>query len=291
MKKTLHQRRLVIKLRQDAMTSKQVMLIFALLLSAHFATGCVKTTDFIDEVLTGTPLVNPMPTDTGIYPRRQIWAIVPFRNESGSSSVREAHLADILVGQLETQPGIDVLPVNRVLAAMDALEFNHITTPQQALTLRRVLEVDALIVGTVTAFDPYDPPTVGIGIELYVDNNLPWFSHIGDLTELQRAPIDTKTRTAEGYSPQENAALMKQPLTVVNGYFDAAEPGTRKLLQAFAAGRGVDEKDPNAWRLYRIDIDLYSEFVANTVSRRLMQAEKERLEQLQAQVTPEQPTS
>ncbi|WP_432799484.1 hypothetical protein [Poriferisphaera sp. WC338] len=270
------------------MTSKQVMLFFVLLLSAHAMAGCSYTKKYYQKYFGEEQLVDPMSMDTGIYPRRQVWGIVPLRNESGSSSVRGAHLADKLAGQLETQPGIDVLPVNRVLAAMDALEYTEITSPEQALTLRRVLEVDALIVGTVTAYDPYDPPRLGLAIELYVDDQLPWFSQIGDLTELQRAPIDTKTRTNQRATAAESKALYRQPLTVANGYFDAAEPGTRKLLQEYAKGRGVNEKDKNVWRLYRINMDLYTEFVTNIVSRRLMQAELNRLAEMQPK---EKPTS
>ncbi|WP_145075937.1 hypothetical protein [Poriferisphaera corsica] len=253
------------------MTSKQVMLILAATLLLQVLAGCT---------LFQSEKIDPMDVQsTGIYPRRQLWAVVPLRNESGSAldPDRGARIADTLAGRLETQPGIDVLPVNRVLAAMESLQMTEITTPAEALTLRHVLEVDALVVGTISAFDAYDPPKLGLGIELYVDDNLPWFRGVGDLSTLQQSSTDTLSRPVGSNNSAYQQNRSHQPLTVAVGYFDAAEPGTRDLLKQYAKDRGVKPSDKNNWRLYRINMDLYTEFVAHIVSDRLMQSETLRL--------------
>ncbi|QQE11220.1 hypothetical protein JD969_17240 [Planctomycetota bacterium] len=262
------------------MTSKQFMLIIVTLLTLTTLTGCSlfesKKTDPMD------------PISTGIYPRRQLWAVVPLRNESGTALVvdKGARIADTLAAQLETQPGIDVIPVNRVLAAMESLQITQITTPAEALTLRHVLEVDALVVGSITAYNAYDPPKLGIGVELYVNDKLPWFNGVGDLSVLQQSATDKLSHpigsTASTYAQPQG---VRQPLTVAVGYFDAGDPGTQDLLKLYASGRGVNQKDKYAWRLWRINMDLYTEFVANIVSDRLMKLEVKRLQESQPKPT------
>ena len=241
------------KLRQDAMTSEQVLLILmALGLSVG---GCVNQRE--------------VPVWAGIYPRQQLWAVVPMRNESGSLHADGVRMADHLANQLEIIPGIDTLAVNRVLAAMDALQLATVASSADALSLRQTLGVDGLVIGTVTAYDPYTPPKLGLKIELYVDSGWPWFEE-SSIRELSWAAVDGQTRPGDGVKTN-------QPLSVVSGYFDAADPITRRWLMDYATRRGVAPRDPHGWRIYMIDMDLYTEFVAHKVSRRLLEAEAKRL--------------
>ena len=242
------------------MTSEQVLLMLMALVLCVCTGGCQSEHHDKDDHLS-----------TGIYPRRQLWAVVPLRNESGSLNADGTRIADHLVNQLENEPGIDTLPVNRVLAAMEAMNLAGVNSPAEALALRRTLGVDALIVGTITAFDPYDPPQLGLTVELYVDQRLPWFNDPETIRRLSRAAVDGQTR------PVDDSAGADQPISVVSGFFDAADPGTRKRLQMYASRRGVEPNDRNVWRLYRISMDLYTEFVTHTVSSRLMDAEAARL--------------
>ena len=92
-----------------------------------------------------------------------------------------------------------------------------------------------------------------------------------------------------------------RPTTVVSGFFDAADPSVREALQRYAGKRvvsmdrqGLDglnpfDKDDErlATTLYRISMDLYSQFVSYELSRRLLRAESVRLMPAElAQVDP-----
>jgi len=103
------------------------------------------------------------------YGDRQVWAVVPLRNESGSLHADGLKAADQLAQRLETVMGLDTIPVNRVLAAMRSLKMSDVSDAKDVIELRNVLGVDAVVVGTITAYDPYDPPKLGIAIELYFD--------------------------------------------------------------------------------------------------------------------------
>lgn len=249
------------------MTSEQAMRILAPLILV--ISGC--------EVLSPSapPLESP-------YANRQLLAVVPLRNESGSLEADGLRLADHLTRQLENaesraagrRPGaeINVLPVNRVLAAMAALEMDATDVPVTAgdiARLMRALNVDGLIVGTITAYDPYDPPTLGLAVELHVSEQMAARQGI-DLRAMARAATADQAGIHPPLTPGSN------PLTLVSRVYDAADPQTRALLDAYGRRRGATDRTVGTDR-YRISMDLYTEFVTYAVSRRLLEQERARL--------------
>lgn len=203
------------------------------------------------------------------YAERQVWAVAPLGNESGTRWVDGARLADHFVQQLQNAEGLDAVAVNRVLAAMESLEMETVASPDDAAALRETLDVDGLIVGTVTAYDPYDPPKLGLAVELYVGPRQPRLA-APDVRELQRAPSDRWV--------QPPPLDLKRPVSVVSTHLDAADPGVRQQLEHYASQRGREGVGEERWRLYRISMDLYTEFVSYEVSRRLLDAELQRLQ-------------
>ncbi len=216
---------------------------------------------------------------TAPYGERQVWAVAPLANESGTLQVDGARVADHLTQQLERAKGLDVVAVNRVLAAMESLGMAEVTSPDQAMKLRRTLGVDALLVGTVTAYDPYDPPKLGLAVELYTGPRRPCASL--EIRELTHAATDT--------SAQPPAVDPLKPVSVVSGFYDAADPNVRQLMEQYAKERGSEAHAEENWRLYRISMDLYTEFVAYVVSDRLLAAERQRLQPVPATETATSP--
>ena len=261
------------------MTSKQVMLTVALVM---FTSGC----KMIQDAYTGmfvkkgaVPLESP-------YPTRHVWAVAPLRNESGSLSADGLALADHLVNQLENAANLDVLPVNRTLKAMEALEFASIESPQQALRLLDALGIDGLIVGTVTAFDPYDPPKLGMAIELYVDPRVEDADRrlsgltadsiepgspqsLASLRRLTWSATQASTRPSAGES-------LRQPVSVVSAFFNGSAPEVKEGLRHYAHERGLSNQ-VESWHTYRISMDLYSEFVTYVMSWRMLRVESRRV--------------
>lgn len=207
------------------------------------------------------------------YGDRQVWAVAPLRNESGSLHADGLKTADQLAQRLETVMGLDVLPVNRVLAAMQSLEMREIATTEDAIQLRGVLGTDGLVVGTITSYDPYDPPKLGLAIELYID---PFRESLQstDVRKLVRAATD------EMSLPTHHPNRPSQPVSVVSGFYDAADPLVHKKLMSYASRHGGDEDDQvpkRDRRLYQIDMGLYTEFVTYLVSQQLLRVEEQRL--------------
>lgn len=262
-------------MRQDALTSEQVLCYLVLLILG----GC-----------TASPWVSREqgPTPNSLYADRVIWAVVPLRNESGSAAANGSLMADSLANTLQTVENMDVLPVNRVIAAMQALELPYLRSPVDVMHLARTLGVDGIVVGTITAYDPYDPPKVGLQLELYQTSQR-LQSQAVDIRELMSAPTGN-TAPAPGEISGDIA-----PISTASAILDASNPVTRDRLRVFASGRGghkpttspwwkriavstgIAEKDDTDWHLYRINMNLFTEYVSAELAERLLQAESYRL--------------
>ncbi len=245
------------------MTSKQVMLAWAVLLIG----GC----SLLGPPKGADPLIGP-------YGHRQVWAVAPLRNESGSQYADGAALADAIARHLEGASNLDVLPVNRTLQAMDALKMGPPSNPAEAMRLLKMLGADGLVIGTVSAYDPYDPPKLGIALELYVRP-----SRHRPLVGLD---VRKLSRAARLPSPPSwgSPNWSRQPVASVSAFLDAADPVVRGKLERYALGRG-SAKAPDSSVLYRISMDLYSEFATYVMSWRLLRAETQRV----AKATENQP--
>ena len=257
---------------QDAMTSQQSMLKAALVLvvlTGVCIVGCEPTRHVV-----------PAPDLQSPYAGREVWAVAPLRNESGSGRANGVTFADELTRRLERVQGLSTLPVNRVMAAMQAMGIQEITTVDQAMALRRALNVDGLVVGTITAYDPYDPPKLGASIELFRQPPRPGMPGF-DPRETQRAPVDHLAHPLRG-----SEQWPQQPVAAVSGYYDAIDRQTQDLLARYAHGQGNARQDLAGQTLYQRDMDRYTQFVSYALTARLIAAERRRLADTPADARP-----
>ncbi len=239
------------------MTSQKVMLMAAGLL-----------------IVSGCQMLKPPPAELASpYATRRAWAVMPLRNESGSAHADGLRMADRLAQQIDAARNLDAVPVNRVLAAMEQARIADVRDPQMAAALIRTLGVDGLIVGAITAYDPYDPPMMGVALELYTSDAVERYEM--DLTRLTRAA----TEDAAGLPQQESTPRDTQPVSMVSVVLRAADVPTRQELYRYAEGRGPQSGASADWRRHRINMNLYQEFVAFAMIDRMLHAERGRIEQ------------
>jgi len=205
-----------------------------------------------------TTLVSPYPAD-------KLWAVAPLENESGVSLADGLVMADRIAQQLQQVPGIRVMSVNRVIEALEASRLGRITSIHEAEQLMRTLGADGLLVGTITAWDPYDPPKIGLAVDLYRRQ------------AASPGPVDTRRLTRAATSDELPGLIIHEsPIAQSAGYFDAANGDVRQNLTAYAYGRAPSDS-PAGWRRYLLSIDLYGEFVAHEVVRDIFSTERRRL--------------
>jgi hypothetical protein len=199
------------------------------------------------------------------YPATKLWAVAPFANESGFSAVDGMAFADRLTQQLQQVRNLDVLPVNRVLEAMRARRMADVRSVEQAMALLETLGVDGLLVGTITAWDPYTPPKIGATVQLISRRS--GAMNVEDTRRLSSASTDVALPGLTRHA---------QPVARASWHFDAANHRVLADLQTYAQGR-VPPDSPAGWRRYLNSMDLFSEFVSHELMRMIFAAEWDRL--------------
>lgn len=218
-------------------------------------TACGPTRERLNQP---TTLVAP-------YGQPQLWAVAPFLNESGVSIVKGDRIADIMTEQAEDIDGVATLPVNRVLAGMQRLQLRQITSPAEAMSLMNVLGVDGLIVGSVTAYDPYNPPKFGAAVQLWRRESS------------RTAAIDPTSLTRSSSEPASPGAMaVNEPAAQASGLFDASNHQVLAWLDQYAAGR-TEPNSAYGKRIYLVNMELYTQFVAFRLLHDLLHVERMRL--------------
>jgi hypothetical protein len=202
---------------------------------------------------------------TAPYERPQVWAVAPFANESGVSIVRSDRIADLFAHQAEDVNGIAMIPVNRVIYAMQQLQMRAVATPAEAATLMNVLGVDGLIVGTITAYDPYPPLKLGVAVQLY-RRDTPTRAMDVDPLQISRASTEVA-----GSRPAPVAVAQ------VSGIFDASNHQTLAWLDEYATGR-AEPDSAYGKRIYQVSMEMYTQFVAYRLLHDLLAVEQARLQ-------------
>lgn len=191
--------------------------------------------------------------------KRQIWAVAPAVNLSGQRQVDVLLHGDLAYQQLQTVDGITAIPVNRVAQVYASLRIEQVQSAEQAAVVCELLGCDALVVPTVTAYDPYDPPKLGAALQL--------FRKPGSYVRPEGVNPRALSRSA---TPGRDESLPPAPefLQAV-GMFDAASGSVRQALHDYARGRN-DPAGPMGAKEYFVSMDRYSGFVYHTLIAELM---------------------
>lgn len=199
------------------------------------------------------------------YETRQVWAVVPLMNESGVSDVDTFHLADLIAEEIQQVERLDALPVNRVIAAMRELELREVRTTGDARVLMNVLGVDGLVVGTVTAYDPYRPLRLGVAMQLFASGQAAEYASF-DPRELSTATVG---EVAPGGVAAERAVAQSA------GVFDATNHRTLEQLRRYAAGR-AEPDSAFGEQIYLVSMDRFARFASYQLVAELLRVEQER---------------
>ncbi len=193
--------------------------------------------------------------------KRQVWAVAPAVNLSGHRVDPLLH-ADLVYQQLQQVDGITAIPVNRVAEVYAGLRIDQIASQEQAELVCEMLGADGLLIPTVTAYDPYDPPKLGASLQLFGKPALRRSKKNVDPRELAR-------RARPGDDEALPASASPQAFLQVVGMFDAANGSVRKAVAHYAKGRN-DPVGPYGADEYFVSMDRYSGFVYHALIAELM---------------------
>jgi hypothetical protein len=215
-----------------------------------------------------SPRVTKAPYDASLG--EVLWAVIPLSNDSGTELVDPLVVSDKLVAAAEEIVGVRTVPLNRTLRAMQALDMKGVQTPAEVRQLAAAMGVDGIILGSITAYDPYDPPTIGMSLALYARTSA-MGSRDAD------GSLDPRTLTASPTETQvPQVALGDRPAAVVSANLDARDHNVLSALRSYAEGRH-DPVSSLGWRRYTASMDLYTQFAAQHLVAALVEQEHQRL--------------
>jgi len=190
----------------------------------------------------------------------QVWAVAPEVDLSGQREVDPILQADLLYQQLQTVRGITAVPVNRTAEVYASLGIVRVQSEDQASLVCEMLGCDGLVVPTVTAYDPYNPPKFGASLQLFRARPAATVARVDprELTRRAAPPVDEAL-------PPPGAGSYRQAV----GMYDAANGSVRDAVLRYAAGRS-DPVGPMGAKEFVASMDRYCGFVYHELIARLI---------------------
>lgn len=185
----------------------------------------------------------------------QTVGVAPFFNRSTALWLSGREVAVAFYTELQQVGGLTVVPVGVVETAMRRHRI-ELTDAQQAVELARVLELDALVVGAITHFDPYRPPQLGLSVRVYGRGPRAPAAE-ASLERLSRSPAAASRPAAlDGPSPR----------IAVDRLFDAGRPDVVAAIQHYAQVRAGDQR-VDGWQSYLDRSDDFIRFCCYQIVR------------------------
>jgi hypothetical protein len=192
--------------------------------------------------------------------KRQVWAIAPVINLSGQKGVDAVLQADLVYQQMQQVHGLTLIPVNRVVEAFAGLKIEKVQSAEQAAVVCDLLGCDALVVASVTVYDPYDPPKFGVSMQV--------FSKPAGFSRPKNVDVRELSRAA---GPAEDDSLPRPSVHFLQavGMYDAANGSVRDAVKEYAHGR-ADPMGPLGDKEYLSSMERYCGFAYNALSADLI---------------------
>lgn len=191
-------------------------------------------------------------------------AIAPFFNLSSERSVDGHDFAEAYYTELQKVPGFEVVPVG---IAERAIRENQLTLdgPEDALRLAKILDVDAVVIGAVTDYDPY-VPRVGLKVSWYSHQDWEFLPNVPPSEQASKSKrraflpesIDLWSQVTRVNCPPSSTTSSKLPVVITRGQ----SPGRRSsqlapLFEAVPEGnwQAMDQSVATASRTAKVTTD------------------------------------
>lgn len=197
-----------------------------------------------------------------------VWAVVPPRNETGVSVVDELSVGDALVEEIGQVKGLDCLPLNRTINAMRSLGLASVDSPAQAKALARAAGADAVVVSTITSWQPYHPPRIGLNVVLFASS--------GSMGVQDGFTGDVRAIQASATAGGPVSGVPNGPVSGVSVILDASNTAIMRKVEMYGEAR-VEPNDPMGWERYSKSMRLYTRFACHRAVELLLDAERGRV--------------
>ncbi len=195
----------------------------------------------------------------GPYEEATLIAVAPALNFAGNTDFDPVRAADFLSSELTHVLGVQVIGVNRVMAALVRQGAEEVTSPAQALDLCEMLGCDGIVVFAITEYDAYTP-VVGMAAQLYVRTS----GALGNRLD----PV-AASRQASPLPVETGADSPLKPRAQIQRVYNAAHECTAEAVRKYAEVRDVGS-GALGWRKYLKSQRLFLRFCCHQAVNELM---------------------
>ncbi len=215
------------------------------LISAAWACGCSERRATIDSVVVPNPTLGAVTI-----------AVAPAVNLSGSMDFDPNRFADLMAGELMHVERVSVIPVSRVLAVLSSQGTDRVHSPIHASEIAGMVGAEAILVFAVTEYDPYDPPSVALSVQLFAAT--------------PRAPYPGPLDSDPAGSSQANGvAATGRVLAQTQRRVDASHADVVEEIRRYARQRSANNS-PYGWRQYMVSQQHFIQFCCHAAIRGLL---------------------
>ena len=105
----------------------------------------------------------PLPAKPEPLPPITVVAVLPFANQAANAAFDGDEFGNILASELAKIAGVRVVRPAQIRSELQAGE--KLTSVTDAVRAGRRAKADAVLVCSITDYDPYDPPKVGVSVQ------------------------------------------------------------------------------------------------------------------------------
>lgn len=190
-------------------------------------------------------------------------AVAPFFNLSQERTVDGREFALDYYAELQKVPGFEVLPVGVTERAMIENGIS-LTGPHDAVRLAAILDVDAVVVGAVTDYDPYNP-RIGLKVAWYSprqflflpneDPTVPFFNRSANApvkgpgrpkygTARAQSPDDFDEWSSAEFQPPFDPSVLDPAIVVEDGNWETVGEPTASISETLLAQAELPQLQP-----------------------------------------------
>ena len=170
--------------------------------------------------------------------------VAPMMNLSTTRDVDLIEATNTLASELQQVRGVTVVPLGRVYQYLSENRLATVGSPEEARQLAKAFGAQACIVAAVTEYDPYNPPRLGLAVQMFTVGQLPPPSGTPGFD-----PVQAEQAGMPLAAPQTGEA---RPRDVLSHVFSGRNLEVEHLAQRYARERLADSS-PFGWRRFVAD--------------------------------------
>ena len=191
--------------------------------------------------------------------------VAPVMNLSTTAAVDTIEVTNALASELGQVEGINVVPLGRVYQYLSQVSTTGVAgtvgNAEEARGLAQVFKAQATIVAAVTEYDPYDPPRMGLAVQMYTTGAVPPATGSAGFD-----PVSS-SREAVPFPVTDDAA--NRPRDMIHRVYSGRDLDTKALAQLYARQRMADGS-PYGWRRFLIDQRAFQRLCCYGVIREML---------------------